>query len=242
MILFFVAALFAEVIGTLAGFGSSTIFLPIALFFYDFKTSLVLVALFHVFGSIGRITFFRQSIHWKLLLQFGLPSVIFTIIGALLVNYISQPLLKLILGVFLVVFVVSSLWKPQLRLKQNNQNSFLGGGLSGFFAGLIGTGGAIRSAFLTTFRLEKAVYLSTAAVISLAVDLTRIPIYLKNDFLPRELFVLVPFLFLTAIVGSFIGKKLVVRIPQELFRKWVLVAIGMVSLKFIIDGILFFSR
>ncbi len=50
-VLFFVLALFAEITGTMAGFGSSTIFLPIALFFFDFKTALILVAIFHARGT-----------------------------------------------------------------------------------------------------------------------------------------------------------------------------------------------
>ena len=58
-ILFFLSAFVAEIIGTMAGFGSSTIFLPLALFFVDFKTAIVLVAIFHLFGNIGRISFFR---------------------------------------------------------------------------------------------------------------------------------------------------------------------------------------
>jgi len=37
-VLFWIAALFSEVIGTMAGFGSSTIFLPIALFLDGFNT------------------------------------------------------------------------------------------------------------------------------------------------------------------------------------------------------------
>ena len=46
-ILFFLSAFVAEIIGTMTGFGSSTIFLPLALFFVDFKTAIVLVAIFH---------------------------------------------------------------------------------------------------------------------------------------------------------------------------------------------------
>lgn len=52
-ILFFLSAFVAEIIGTMEGFGSSTIFLPLALFFVDFKTAIVLVAIFHLFGNIG---------------------------------------------------------------------------------------------------------------------------------------------------------------------------------------------
>jgi hypothetical protein len=38
-ILFSISGLIAEIIGTIAGFGSSTIFLPLALLFVDFKTT-----------------------------------------------------------------------------------------------------------------------------------------------------------------------------------------------------------
>jgi len=85
-ILFFITAFLAEVIGTTAGFGSSTVFLPFALLFYDFKTALVLVALLHIFGNLGRISFFRHGLDKRLLLIFGIPSVLFTLIGALLVT------------------------------------------------------------------------------------------------------------------------------------------------------------
>ena len=54
--------LFSEVIGTMAGFGSSTIYLPLASYFVDFRTALVLVAIFHLFGNVGRITFFRHGL------------------------------------------------------------------------------------------------------------------------------------------------------------------------------------
>jgi len=232
---FWLSAFFAEIVGTMAGFGSSTIFLPIALFFYDFQTALILVAVFHISGNIGRIVFFRHGFDKKMLLRFGLPSVIFTLIGALLVQYISQPVLKFILGVFLVLYVTISLLKPGLKAKPGTRNS-----LSGFFAGLIGTGGALRGAFLTSFNLDKSVYISTAAAISLAVDLTRIPVYLSSGFLPKEMLIFIPFLFIIAIVASFVGKKIVGKIPQEIFRKFVLICIGIVSIKFIYDGITHF--
>ena len=239
-ILFWISALVAEIVGTMAGFGSSTIFLPIALFFYDFRTALILVAVFHISGNIGRIAFFRNGFDLKMLLRFGLPSVIMTLAGALLVQYVSQPLLKFVLGVFLFLYVAFSLWKPDFKAKPGLRNSLAGGSLSGFFAGLIGTGGALRGAFLNSFDLEKSVYISTAAAISLAVDITRIPVYLSNGYLPRELLIFLPFLFLVAIAGSFIGKKIVGKIPQIIFRKFVLVCIGLVSIKFIYDGIVHF--
>ena len=240
-ILFFISALLAEIIGTMAGFGSSTIFLPIALFFFDFKTALILAAIFHMSGNIGRIAFFRHNFDKRILLIFGIPSVLFTVIGASLVRFASQPLLKLILGVFLFLYVIFSLYRPDISVRSSMKNNMVGGSLSGFFAGLIGTGGALRGAFLTSFKLEKSVYIATAAAVSLAVDITRIPIYIGSGFLSEEYYYFIPLLFLTAIVGSFIGKRIVKKVSQKRFRTFVLVFIGIVSLKFIYDGLIIFT-
>ncbi len=171
---FFLAAFVSEIIGTIAGFGSSTVFLPLALLFVDFKVALILVAFFHVFGNLGRITFFRHGLDKNLLIKFGLPSIVLTIIGALIVSYIPQNTLKGILGIFLVVYAGYSLWEEDFRIKASTTSAVVGGGLSGFLAGLIGTGGALRGAFLTGFGLPKEKYIATAAAIALAVDITRI--------------------------------------------------------------------
>jgi len=240
-VLFFILAFLAEVIGTVVGFGSSTLLMPLALFFFDFKSALVLVAVFHLFGNIGRIIFFSHWLDKRLLLVFGLPSVALAVIGALLVNYTPQEVLKLILGLFLLSFSFISLLMPSLSIKQSVENSLLGGGLSGFLAGLIGTGGALRGAFLTSFKLKKDVYIATAAGIAFAVDLTRIPIYVGSGFLNSGLYWSLPLLFIIAIIGSYVGKLLVDKLPQDSFRRVVLAAIGLVALKFIYDGVLFLS-
>ncbi len=221
----------------MAGFGSSTIFLPIALFFFDFKTALILVAIFHASGNMGRITFFRYGLDKDLLIRFGLPSVIFTMIGAMLINFISQPVLIFILGVFLGLYGVLFLYKPDLSLRPTLKNNIIGGILSGFFAGMIGTGGALRGAFLSSFKLERSIYISTMAAISLAVDITRIPIYLESGYLPATHYYFVPLLFLTAMMGSYLGKRIVYRIPQEQFRMFVLLFIILIGSKFIYEGL-----
>src|SRR3990170_6952979 len=98
-LLFFLAAYLSEVVGTIAGFGSSTVFLPLALLFFDFRSALVLVAFLHIAGNIGRIGFFRHGLDRNLIIKFGIPSVALTLIGALLVAQLNQDALKGILGV-----------------------------------------------------------------------------------------------------------------------------------------------
>jgi uncharacterized protein len=237
-VLFFISALIAEIIGTMAGFGSSTIFLPLALLFVDFKTAIILVAIFHLFGNLSRIIFFRQGFDRRIILQFGVPSILFSLLGAFLIGVLPQQVIKLILGIFLIATSTSFLVKPELKVPANTSTFVAGGSATGFITALVGTGGALRATLLQGFSIEKVKYIATAATIALATDVTRIPVYISQGFLTDKYYLYLPILFGIALTGSFIGRKLVKRIDQEKFRKMVLIAIILVSIKFIIDGTL----
>lgn len=237
IILFFVSGLIAEIIGTMAGFGSSTIFLPLALLFVDFKTAIILVSIFHLFGNLSRIIFFREGFDRRVILQFGVPSVLLSLLGAFLIGVLPHPVLKLILGIFLITTSASFLIKPGLKLPANTGTFIAGGSTTGFITALVGTGGALRAILLQGFNIEKVKYIATAATIALATDITRIPVYISQGFLTQQYYLYLPILFVIALAGSFIGRKIVKKIDQEKFRKMVLVAIILVSIKFIIDGV-----
>src|SRR5919107_3672191 len=125
-ILLFVVAFISEVIGAIAGFGSSTIFLPLALFFVDFETALILVAISHIFGNLGRINFFRHGIDKEIIATFGIPSILFSFLGASIVGILSQDILKVILGAFLIIISALFLVKPSLKVPTNRN---IAGGL-----------------------------------------------------------------------------------------------------------------
>ena len=239
-IILLIVALCSVIIGTVAGFGSSTILLPIALFFVDFKTAIILVSILHISGNISKISIFRQGLNWKILVIFGIPSVALALLGANLIEHIPQDMMKLILGCFLIVFSVSSILKPHITISSSKRNLVAGGSLSGFLAGLIGTGGALRASFLTGLGLEKFTYIATAASIALMTDAIRIPVYLSNGFLEEQNYWYIPILIAIAVCGSLIGKKIIKNLDNSVFRKIVLISLILISLKFIYDGFLFF--
>src|SRR5919202_3843998 len=95
---FFLIAFISEVIDAIAGFGSSTIFLPLALFFVDFKTALILVAISHLIGNIGRVNFFRHGLDKKIIITFGIPSILQRFLGASLGGSLPQSMLQILPG------------------------------------------------------------------------------------------------------------------------------------------------
>lgn len=225
----YLSALIAEIAGTISGFGSSSILLPIAHQLFDYRTAIILVAIYHIFGNTSRLALTYQ--HWdkRIFILFGIPSVIATVIGVFLVDYFDPAVLKLILGLVLTLFALYSLWKPAFHIAATPMIGRIGGALSGFTAGLIGTGWVLRGAFMTFFWLAKERYIATIASIALLVDFTRIPLYFSQGFLSREYLPLIPVLFLIAWIGSYIGKQLVLKIPTEILRKIILIAIIIMS-------------
>ncbi|HJR49223.1 MAG TPA: sulfite exporter TauE/SafE family protein [Nitrososphaeraceae archaeon] len=169
-------------------------------------------------------------------LKLSIPSILFSFLGASIVGILSQDILKVILGAFLIIISALFLVKSSLKVPTNRNIVITGGGISGLITGLVGTGGALRATFLTGFNLEKTKYIATAAVIALGTDATRIPLYLSQGFLLQHYYYYIPILAATAIGGSYIGKKIVGKIDQNIFRKIVLIAIILVSINFIISG------
>ena len=136
--LFLLAAYVAAVIATVAGFGSSTVLIPVALFFMNLKTAVFLVACFHLFNNLFKVRFLFTKIDFRLFLRFGIPSIIFAFLGARCITIFPIGLLTKIMAIFLILFSGFSFLKPNIKAKQNPLNALFGGSLSGFLAGLIG--------------------------------------------------------------------------------------------------------
>jgi uncharacterized membrane protein YfcA len=228
--LFLVLAFFSEVAGTVAGFGSSVFFVPLAGFFFDFHQVLALTSILHVFSNAAKLVLFRSHVQWRLLILLGIPSTIFVIVGAYLSARLEFKYTELILGLFLIAFSAFFLLRPRAKLSPRPLNAVTAGGAAGFLAGLIGTGGAIRGLALGAFDLEKNVFVATSAAIDSGVDFSRMIIYLRSGFLAVESFWFVPALFVIAFAGSYTGKLLLNKIQQKSFRKIVLVLVFLIGL------------
>ncbi len=236
--LFIFLAILAEILGTIGGFGSSIYFVPLAEYFMDFQSVLGITALFHVSSNLSKVSLFKEGVDKRLLLYLGIPAIVFVILGAFLTKYIQKEAFELGISILLVLVGLSFLIFRNIKLEIRPLNSFLGGSISGFVAGLMGTGGAIRGLVLSAYQLEKEVYIANSAMIDLGVDLSRSFIYIWNGFLNKELFYLVPILIFVSILGTWIGKLLVHKISTERFQKLTLVLILLIGISGIVKVIL----
>jgi len=237
MEIFYIALLtiLASGIGTITGFGTSTILIPILLFYLPLPETLLVVGVIHFSGDVWKMILFRKGFDWKLVLTFGITGIITSYIGARIVFSASQDILLRILGGFMLAYVIFLLFKPGFKVPRKNMTAITGGGLSGFFAGIFGVGGAIRTLFLSAFDLPKAVFVATTGAIAFLIDSTRITTYLINGVRLEDAYLWGFLAFIPAsFAGTALAKKLVDKIPQRWFRMVVALFLFVMGIKFLI--------
>ncbi|MFH1632023.1 MAG: sulfite exporter TauE/SafE family protein [bacterium] len=234
LLLITILTIVASLVGTLTGFGSSTILVPLLLLVFPLPVTLLLAGILHWFNDIWKITLFRKGIKWKLIFSFGIPGVALSYLGASLIFSAPEELLSRVLGVFLAAYSIYLFADPKFKISSSIPTAVTGGALSGFFAGIFGLGGAIRSAFLAAFNLPKSVYLATAGAIALVIDTTRVATYFAEG-VRLDYMLLVGFIIF--IPASFYGAKIaqlvVGKIPQKKFRLVIAVFLILAGVKLI---------
>ena len=222
-------------LGTTAGFGASTIMIPIALLFYPLQETLLFVGIIHFLGNVWKIVIFKKSIQWKLILSFGIPGIVAGFLGASLVFRVSDVILSRILAGFIIFYVAYIILKPSFKVRPNNFSAGVGGFLSGFMAGIFGMGGAVRSLFLSTFNLPKEIYLVTGAAIALVIDISRLSTYISSGTILEEKILWSMFLFVPlSFIAARVAKLIVDKIPQKYFRTVVAVVLLIMAVKLLV--------
>ncbi len=227
--------LIASTIGTITGFGTSTIMIPVLVMFFPPVEAIFLVAIIHWFGDVWKVSLFRKGFNLKLIALFGVIGLLTSYLGASFSTNLDKELLLRLLGGFLAGYSLFLIFKSRFKIKATNTMALTGGALSGFFAGTFGIGGAVRSMFLSVFDLPKAVYIATAGAIGLAVDSTRIITYFTSGItLPKELWWSLLIFIPISFIGAQIAKKIVDKIPQEKFRTVIVIFLLLIGIKLLI--------
>lgn len=227
--------LLASGVGTLTGFGTSTIMVPVLAGFFPLPQTLLLVGIIHWFGDIWKMALFRQGLRWGLIFKFGIPGIVTTVAGGLLVFQVPEVMLSRVLGAVLLAYVAFLLTRSRFKVPQTTATAATGGALYGFTAGIFGIGGAVRGAFLAAFDLPKSVYIATTGAIGLAIDTGRLATYWYegsrlDERLLWALLVFIPVSF----VGAKLAERIVERIPQARFRTVVAIFLCLVGLRLLL--------
>ncbi len=242
------AAFLTAILTFFSGFGLGTILTPVFIIFFPVDLSIALTGIVHFVNNIFKLILVGKSADRSVLIRFGVTAVIAAFIGAWLLgsisdmkpiltyeffdSYIEVTPLKAIISVVLIFFSLFELIPALKKISFSKDKLPIGGLLSGFFGGLSGHQGALRSAFLIKAGLTKEAFIGTGVVIACFIDFTRLSVY-STRFMDSglgEYTQLVIFASASAILGAFIGKKLLTKITLEFVQQLVGIMLILISL------------
>ena len=248
IIILSVAAFATAILTFFSGFGLGTILTPVFMIFFPVDLAIGLTGVVHFFNNIFKLVLVGRSTDRSVLMRFGIPAVIAAFAGAWVLLSIPDvdPLfvyqafgrtisvypVKFIISILLIFFAIMDLLPALKNLQFGPKHMVLGGILSGFFGGLSGNQGALRSAFLIKAGLNKQVFIATTVVISCFVDFTRLSVY-ASRFTKGGLgdnLGLVLAATLSAIAGAYLGKVLLKKVTLQFIQTLVAVMLIIISL------------
>ena len=246
------AALLASGLTLFSGFGLGTILTPVFALFFPVPAAVAMTAVVHLANNLFKIGLVGRDADWRVVARFGLPAALSAILGAsLLALFAYLPAIasyefagrpheitpvKAVIGLLITGFALLELSPRFAALAFPPRWLPLGGLLSGFFGGLSGNQGALRSVFLIKAGLSKEAYVGTGAACTVLVDIVRLAVYGAAfhaggwAMLDGNNGVLVLAAMLSAFVGAWFGKKLLKKLTLRFVELTVAVLMVVIGL------------
>lgn len=242
------AAFVVAILTFFSGFGLGTILTPVFMIFFPVELAIALTGVVHFFNNIYKLFLVGRNANKEVLMRFGIPAVLAAIVGSWILLNITdlQPLfsydafgkhfevypVKFIISILLIIFASIDLIPYFNTLQFGRDKLPIGGALSGFFGGLSGNQGALRSAFLIKAGLSKEAFIGTAVIVSTFVDFTRLSIY-ATRFTKSGLtdnLTLVICATLAGIAGAYLGNKLLKKVTLRFLQVTIAIMLIIISL------------
>jgi uncharacterized membrane protein YfcA len=227
----------ASLLTFFSGFGLGTILTPVMIVFFPPEEAIALTGVVHLLNNLFKLIIVGKQTDIQIAAKFGIPAILGSFIGAFVLVYISKhffdyqyqllghtmhvTLIKLMVAMLMIFFALFEMLPWLKSLQFDKKYIGVGGFINGFFGGLSGNQGALRSAFLLRYGLSKEAFVATGVVIACLIDVTRLSIYFGgsqiNDYWEND--TLLVLAALSAFAGAYLGSKLLKKVTLDFVQK-----------------------
>lgn len=229
-------ALVASFMTFMSGFGLGTLLLPAFALYFPIHIAIAMTAIVHLMNNIFKTFLMKKHVDWKVVLIFGIPSMLFAALGASILNILidfditysfslfeyelTTTPINITIAILMIGFALFDIIPNFRKITISKKALPIGGILSGFFGGLSGHQGALRSTFLVKAEMPKEVYIATGIIIALMVDISRLFIYGfgRISIGVQDNWELLVVAIIAAFTGAVIGKYYLKKITIDFIR------------------------
>jgi len=249
-------ALLVSALTLFSGFGLGTVLMPAFALFFPVPVAIAATAVVHLANNLFKASLVGRKANWSVVVKFAFPGAFAAMVGAALLDLFAGltpvwsyqlggqvhtiMVVDLVVGLAIIGFAFMDLLPRFTGMTFDRKYLSVGGLFSGFFGGLSGIQGALRSAFLIKAGLGKESFIGTSTVSAVIVDVARLLVYgisfygAKFAAVAPDTGGLILAATLAAFVGSFIGSRLLKKVTLRMVQiivggMLIVVGIGMAT-------------
>lgn len=231
-----VVALAASSLAGVTGFGGAAVLLPALVAGFGVREAIPILTVAQLIGNGSRAWFNRRELNWRVVLWFAIGGVPMAFLGGLLFAKAPLPVLTRGLGAFLLLVVVWRHAKPSTQKKFPIQTFAAIGGTASFLSALLGSVGPVMAPFFLAYGLVKGAYIGTEALATVVMHVTKLVAYRQTAVLTMSGTFVGLLLGPIMILGSFLGKRIVDKLPERVFVLLIEAVLIIAGLIFLIRG------
>lgn len=227
-------ALGTAALSAVIGMAGGIILLAVMLLFLPVELVIPIHAAVQLISNSTRVVMFIRHVQWKVWALFSLPAIAGILLGRHLFAAIDPEYLRYLIAVF--ILIATYLPKPKGDNAWPHWPFLIAGAIAGTLGMLVGAVGPIIAPFFIHAKLLKEKMIATKAVCQATVHVLKLIAFGTLGFSFGEQGTLILSLGAAVILGTYLGKRLLRHISEELFIKLVKIALTFIAIKLIVWG------
>jgi len=230
-----VAAFVGATLAAVSGFGGAAVLLPVLVAVFGPRLAVPILTVAQLVGNGSRVWFNRHEVDYRVVGWFALGGIPLAIAGGILFATAPLQVLTRVIGAFLILIVLwrrlrpGVTWRPSLR-------DFAGiGAVSSLLSAIVGSVGPLMAPLFLAYGLVKGAYIGTEACATVVMHVTKLAVYRQAAVLPNAALMAGLALGPVMIVGSWVGHRIVDRMPERVF-------VAVIELTMVVAGLLFLIK
>ena len=213
-----IAGLAAGALSGIIGTGASIILLPLVVLQFGPQQAVPIMAVASVMGNIGKSLAWWREIDWRAFWAYSITGVPGAALGAGTLLVLPADIVEIMLGLFFFSMIPARRWMRARNFNLPLWQLAIAGGVIGFLTGIVLSTGPLSIPAFAAVGLGKGALLSTEAVASLALMVSKVATFQQLGALPWPQFLQGLIIGGSMMAGTFIGKMIVDRMSLKTFE------------------------
>lgn len=208
----------AGALSAIVGTGASIILLPVLILQFGPQQAVPIMAVAAVMGNIGKSLAWWRDIDWRAFAAYSVTGVPGAALGARTLLVLPASIVEIGLGLFFLGLIPIRRWMRVRDVQMPLWQLAASGAVIGFLTGIVLSTGPLSIPAFGAVGLSKGALLSTEAVASLTLMISKAATFQLLGALPWPQIVQGLIVGASMIVGSFAAKRIVDRMNVKTFE------------------------